>query len=273
MTYKPLFSLYLDVQKQLILEDLAEDEVRGRWKSFMGKWNRGELVEGWYDPATLRKAAASAGSPSRAAALGNGNGRSLNYSDQPTTQDNADASSDDDIVGPSLPTAVSTYTRTGKRSGPAIPNFQDLELQRELATEENLEQRSALRQNRALESKQDKERLEELVPRAEPGTRERQLEKKREKAATNRAFAVEKTEAGGVEEVAEADLLGGGEDGLGGFKNQKKEMERKKNEREIRREEMLRARAVEREERIREYKAKEEKTMSGLVALAKQRFG
>ena len=73
--------------------------------------------------------------------------------------------------------------------------------------------------------------------------------------------------------MAEADLLGGGEDGLGGFKNQKKEMERKKNEREIRREEMLRARAVEREERIREYKAKEEKTMSGLVALAKQRFG
>lgn len=24
-------------------------EVKGWWKSFVGKWNRGELVEGWYD--------------------------------------------------------------------------------------------------------------------------------------------------------------------------------------------------------------------------------
>lgn len=37
-TYKPMFALYLDIQKQLILEDLSEDEVRGRWKSFLGKW-------------------------------------------------------------------------------------------------------------------------------------------------------------------------------------------------------------------------------------------
>ncbi len=37
-TYKPMFSLYLDIQKQLVLEDLEEDEVKGRWKSFMSKW-------------------------------------------------------------------------------------------------------------------------------------------------------------------------------------------------------------------------------------------
>lgn len=114
--------------------------------------------------------------------------------------------------------------------------------------------------------------MEELIPRAEPGSRERQLEKKRETAATNRAFAAQKTESGGVEEVPDVDLLGG-EGALDSFKKQKKEMERKKNDREIRREEILRARAVERDERIREYKAKEEKTMSGLIALAKQRFG
>ena len=50
-------------------------------------------------------------------------------------------------------------------------------------------------------------------------------------------------------------------------------MERKKNEREIRKEEILRARNEEREERMREYRAKEEKTMAGLVALARARFG
>ena len=99
------------------------------------------------------------------------------------------------------------------------------------------------------------------------------LEKKREKADANRAFATGKTEAGGVEDVPEADLLGGDEDGVEGFKKQKKEMERKRNEREVRRDEMLRARQVEREHRVRQYREKEERTMSGLVALAKARFG
>lgn len=35
---KPMFALYLDIQKQLVLEDLEADEVKGRWKSFVGKW-------------------------------------------------------------------------------------------------------------------------------------------------------------------------------------------------------------------------------------------
>lgn len=99
------------------------------------------------------------------------------------------------------------------------------------------------------------------------------LEKKREKADSNRAFASGKTEAGGVEDVPESDLLGDDDGGIEGFKKQKKEMERKKNEREVRKDEILRARREEREERVRDYKAKEERTMSGLVALAKARFG
>ena len=98
------------------------------------------------------------------------------------------------------------------------------------------------------------------------------LEKKREKADSNRAFASAKTEAG-VEEVPESDLLGDEEGGIEGLKKQKREMERKQNEREVRREEILRARREELEERRRVYQAKEERTMSGLVALAKARFG
>lgn len=30
--------MYLDIQKGIFLDDLGEDEVKGRWKSFVGKW-------------------------------------------------------------------------------------------------------------------------------------------------------------------------------------------------------------------------------------------
>lgn len=108
------------------------------------------------------------------------------------------------------------------------------------------------------------------------------IEKKREKADNHRAFASAKTDAvGGVVDIPDADLLGGGDDDGGGegeggiesLRKRKREMERKKNEREIRREEIMRARQAERDARLREYKAREERTMSGLIALAKARFG
>lgn len=38
MRYKPLFGMYLDIQKGIELEDLDERESKGRWKSFVGKW-------------------------------------------------------------------------------------------------------------------------------------------------------------------------------------------------------------------------------------------
>ena len=143
----------------------------------------------------------------------------------------------------------------------------------ELEQEESYTHRQDLRAQRHLDRKQQKERLDEVAPRAEAGTKDRMLEKKREKADSNRAFASAKTEAGGVEEVAESDLLGDEEGGIEGFKKQKRDMERKQNEREVRREEILRARKEELEERRRVYQAKEERTMSGLVALAKAKFG
>lgn len=36
--FRPLLALYLDVQKGKDVEDMEEDEIRGRWKSFLGKW-------------------------------------------------------------------------------------------------------------------------------------------------------------------------------------------------------------------------------------------
>ena len=142
----------------------------------------------------------------------------------------------------------------------------------EIATEDKLSSRDTLRHERSLNRRLEKERGEELAPRAEAGTKERMIEKKREKADWNRKFASLKTEAGGVADVPESDLLGDDE-GIEGFRKQRKEMERKKNEREVRREEVLRARAVEREERVKQYREKEEATMKGLVELARARFG
>ena len=252
--------------------------------------NRGELAEGWYDPATLEKAQASASSSAAHTE------RQSRPRDSPSygTPNRLEESSDEDIVGPTMPGGETKVHKSDKRPGPAIPNLQDLELQRgmvhirlfysiqytdtlashqELKHEDSLAHRQDLRVHRQMDRKKQKEGLDELIPRAEAGSKDRILEKKREKADANRAFASAKIEAGGIEEVPESDLLGNEDGGIEGFKKQKSEMDRKKNEREVRREEVLRARMEELEERRRDYRAKEEKTMSGLVALAKARFG
>ncbi len=88
---------------------------------------------------------------------------------------------------------------------------------------------------RKMDRKQQKEQLDELVPRAEAGTRERQLEKKKEVNEKMRSFR-DKSQ-GAAEEVGDHDLMG--EDGIEGYKTKKKDFERKKNERELRKEEML----------------------------------
>ena len=110
---------------------------------------------------------------------------------------------------------------------------------------------------------------DEIAARAEPGTRERQLEKRREAAAANRAFA--DARGASPEAAPEAELMGDSD--LVTLKREKEREQRKKNEREIRREEIMRARAAEREERVQKYREKEEETIGWLQALAKQRFG
>ncbi|KAI9771719.1 MAG: hypothetical protein M1840_001935 [Geoglossum simile] len=262
--YKAIFGLYLDIQKQLVLEDLDKDEVRGRWKRFVDRWNRGELAEGWYDPSTNNRAQES-DSLYKTSDLPPGERRaSPDYGVTGILSTAAeDEDSDDDVVGPTLP----GHRSDGRKSGPTIPKTGDLELRREMEVEDRLAFHEDLRFSRKMDRKLQKEQLEELAPRADTGTRERQLEKKREVNDKMRAFR----EKSPVEEVGEAELMG--DDGLDGFKKKKKEMERKKNERELRKEEMLRTRAAEREERLQEHREKEEKTMAMLRALARQNFG
>ena len=265
--YEALFALYLDVQKEIRLEDLDEKEVKGRWKSFLGKWNRGELAEGWYDAATKQRA--------DEAALGSYSGQQdddvrprpeYETRQRHRTDPHEERSEDeDDDFGPTLPVRAHGTSR----AGPSIPNAQDLELAAELRAEDRAHDLADLRYSRKADRTLQKERLEELVPRADPGSRERQLEKKREVAVTNAGFR-EAKESGDVE-VKESDLMG--DDGIEGYKKHKKDQERKKNERELRREEQLRVRQAEREERLKSAREKEAKTMEYLKALAKERYG
>ena len=138
-----------------------------------------------------------------------------------------------------------------------------------MGVEDGLALRDDIRYARKVDRKEQKAALDELLPRAEAGTRERQLEKKKEVNEKMKSF---REKSPGAADVPDAELMGGG-DGLEGYKKQKQEFEKKKNERELRREEILRARMAEREERLQEYRVKEEGTMSMLKALAKERFG
>ncbi|EKD15852.1 hypothetical protein MBM_05863 [Drepanopeziza brunnea f. sp. 'multigermtubi' MB_m1] len=270
--FKPMFALYLDIQKQRYLEDMDETEVRGRWKSFVGKWNRGELSEGWYDPTTLQKAVQSAEgaelerreeerlNPKATAA----EGRIASPSPKKIGPEDSDS---DDSIGPSLPGQESSSG--GRKKGPSIPNMHDLELKREMDAEDGLNRRDDIRYARKVDRKEQKAALDELLPRAEAGTRERQLEKKKEVNEKMKSF---REKSPGAAEVPDRELMGGG-DGIESYKQEKEKFERKKNERELRKEEMLRARMAEREERLQEYRTKEEGTMAMLKALAKQNFG
>ena len=258
--YTNVFADYLDLQKGHDIADLSEDEVKGRWKSFMNKWNRGELAEGWYDPKTKERA------DERAAEMGfQPKARHEPQRAKPESSSTAKVEAmdeeDDDDFGPALPV---------QKSGPSVPSFQDLQHRQELTEEERSARIADIRNDRKLDRKTQKERLEELAPRADPGSRERQMEKKSEVTASNRSFADAKDS--GAAEVPESELMGGG-DGVSEFKAQLRTRERAKNEREIRKEEQLRAREAEREERLAEHRKKEDKTMDMLRALAQQRYG
>ena len=308
--FEPLFAYYLDIQKQINIDDLDDHELRGRWKSFVKKWNRGELAEGWYDPeqfANLAKEAAAEGRVPRSitetttsrdkdrkergiSTMSEGDGvestarPSIETSDTPMldskpskdqNQDQQDDhDSEDSDYGPTLP-GLSSSRAHAHAHGPTIPSLSDLTLHRETLAEERHSQRAssyeALRAQRKVDRALQKERLEDLVPRADAGTRERRLEKRKELNEKLKGFR--EPSPGGVE-VAESELMGEGDGGgLEEYKRMKKREEVKKTERQLRREEMERAKAAEREERIREAREREDKVMEGLRALAKARFG
>lgn len=159
--------------------------------------------------------------------------------------------------------------------GPSRATTQDLLLKHETSLEEAQQarkyHRGIVRLEKHTERRLRQEQLDEIAPRAEGGTRERQLEKKREKAWSNREFAALAHENADVE-IQDSDMMGGGH-GLDELKQMKQAGERKRTEREIRREEQLAARRADREKRVQAMRMREEETMGALKELANARFG
>ncbi|KAH8176792.1 hypothetical protein LIA77_01874 [Sarocladium implicatum] len=274
--FEHLLADFLFIQKQKDLYEMSDREVKGRWKSFLGKWNRGELAEGWYDPETYARTKARAeemGLERRDVMPDESDDEQPGAHRRPDSEQERerqldpadDDDDDDDDYGPTLP-----GTGAGKLSGPGIPSRQDLLLRDEQRTEDREHSLTDLRLARKADRHLQKERLEELVPRADPGSRERKLEKKQAVNDKMRSF---RERSPGVGEVAEGELMGGEGDELEEYKREKKKEERKKSEREVRREEMERARREEVEERRRRWKEREEGTVESLRELARQRFG
>ncbi|KJZ73224.1 hypothetical protein HIM_07421 [Hirsutella minnesotensis 3608] len=165
-TFEPLFIHYLAVQKQREARDMDEREFRGRWRSFIGKWNRGELAEGWYDPDMFSRISSwvaedDEGSDpdgargERGPEVTSGRGSNNDYND-----DDDDDDDDADDYGPTLP---QKQAATRRRVGAEIPTAQDLSLRDELILEDREEEREALRAARRADRTLQRERLEELA--------------------------------------------------------------------------------------------------------------
>ncbi|UKZ50133.1 hypothetical protein TrVGV298_004389 [Trichoderma virens] len=263
--FEALFGEYLSLQKQRFIEDMDDREIRGRWKSFVGKWNRGELAEGWYDPEMFQRILERDPLPKRQPEQQQQRQHLSQDESLEGEQLGGDGSEDEDEdYGPVLPGA----STSGRRAGVGIPNKEDLALRDELAAESREADWEELRVARKADRKLQKERLEELVPRAEAGTRERKLEKRQEVNDKMRQFR-EKSPGG---EVRDSDLMGGG-DSLEEYKKEKEKEQRRKSEREIRREEIERAKREEIAEKRRAWQEREDQTVSMLRELARQRFG
>lgn len=313
--FRPLFARYLDIQKQIDVTILNEREILGRWKSFVGKWNNGELAEGWYRPEVFEDVMLDEAGVDNMAESNEGRGltdrRSTSRDNQRSPspeklrdgrtsrhqaddnmrpgitgtdlqplgrRDEEEGDDDDDDYGPTLPTQGDprhttdmTKALSQTKHGPGIPTLSDLTIRRELKDSERDDARALLRQERRDDRDLQKERLEELAPRADAGTQARRLEKRREAREANASFAHAKT-SNDAPEVADADLLGGG-DGIEEHRKLKRETERRKSEREIRREEIQRAQREEREARALKYREREAQTVDMLREIARSRFG
>ncbi len=134
--FRSLLAHYLDLQKELDICALDEAEVRGRWKSFLGKWNRAELAEGWYDPEVFQRAVrdypdtASLPSERRQQQPDRSPSATPNQPN-PTT---LDSDPESDSYGPPPPPPAGhhpllppTQTTTSRAPGPTIPTEADLD--------------------------------------------------------------------------------------------------------------------------------------------------
>ncbi|KAL2119737.1 hypothetical protein VTJ04DRAFT_6698 [Mycothermus thermophilus] len=304
--FRAVFARYLDERKGLDINALDDIEVKGRWKSFVGKWNRGELQERWYEMGVSEELGRrgdndNGGADGKGAAEKEGDGALLEGHAGPNSSSSSSSEEeddDDDDYLPPLPpqpgddnqnnttspnplqppTSSSSISKTTSRApGPSIPTTTDLALRDDLLAASRAAELTQTRLLARAKRAEEKARLLDddnpLLPaRADPGSRERKLEKRRALNEKLRAF---REKSPGMDELAEEDVMGGsgGGGGVEEYKAMVRRREERKAERERRREEMERARRAEREERVRRYREREEKVVEGLRELVRARFG
>jgi hypothetical protein len=284
-----VFELYMVIKEDLNPQDMEDDEWQKFWRKFVGKWNSNSLDKSWYRPDAMdpRTGIKTEGRPERGVDLfralfdetrarADGAGNAANGTAAVEGNEEADMTDgESDDYGPAPPPSALAETTAGNRNpstqkhGAGVPSLQDLQARQELAMEEAQRRISDLKQDRKADRALQRERLDEVLPRAEAGTRERQLEKKKLVNEKMRSF---RERSPGAAEVNDSELMGGADE-RAEYKQRLAAQERWKTEREVRREEFERARRAELEERRAEMRNREEERMKDLKALAKQRFG
>lgn len=117
-----IFDSYLSIQKNLTLSELSHRESRGRFKSFISHYNRGDLARGWYE----RVIEALVGAPAAAVPTADTEVADAPKKRRKVEQQQEESSSDSD-VGPVLP---GTERRRRDKAGPRVPGKEELEMQK-----------------------------------------------------------------------------------------------------------------------------------------------
>ncbi|OLL24272.1 hypothetical protein NEOLI_003405 [Neolecta irregularis DAH-3] len=164
-----------------------------------------------------------------------------------------------------MPPKANLIRRNSYTVGPSMPTQQDNQLQKERQQELHLYEEQEAQLARKRDRRIQKDRLEELAPKAEPGTRERQLEKKRELNQKLKSFREKSPD--GVE-LKESDIYGDDD-----FKAKLAISKNAAAQREEMKEDRLREREMEKSVRKKELLTKEEETMKMFKEIAKQRYG
>jgi hypothetical protein len=198
--------------------------------------NEGELSSKYYDPELNRS-----------------HHSHEKHSTSPDTR--RDSTTKKDTVYPS---------RSSPVVGPTLPSAQDLQLHHESLAEQREAAHERDRLDRKASRRLEKERLNELIPRADPGTREAKLQKKAEMNAANRAFREKSPEV----TVSDATLMGGDD-----IVNELLREKAREREREDRARERDRVKEMERLKRRSELEKREDSTMEMLKKMAAERWG
>ncbi|BGP58136.1 hypothetical protein JCM8202v2_005797 [Rhodotorula sphaerocarpa] len=262
--------LWLWEEKHKRLDSLRTDDARRYFRKFCRAWNRGDLAEKYYagiSPASLPAAVSTAHSWSfsRASQADLDAAASIRKSIDTGSKTRAYDS------GPApAPGAGAGAVVKGPTLGPAMPppapptsHVERLQLERDARDAEREAERAARASDRRRSNRDARE--DERDQRATG--RDRVVEKRREGNAARRAFEGAR-ESGGMVEVDDETLMGGG-----GFDEAVRERERQQRRREDRKGSRVDEKKAEVADRYQQHKAKEDQTMAMFKQLAAQRFG